>query len=53
MQHMPLTDDMEEAHGCNDFLADAVLRNPQSIFGADNSRFEKFVMILGSICNKK
>ena len=50
---MPLTDDMEEAQGCNEFLADSVLKAPQSIFGADNSRFEKFVMILGGICNKK
>jgi hypothetical protein len=53
MQSMPLTDDMEEAHGCNEFLAETVLKTPQAIFGADNSRFEKFVMILGGICNKK
>jgi hypothetical protein len=53
MLHMPLTDDMEEAHGCNEFLAEAVLRDPQTIFAPDNSRFEKFVIILGTICNKK
>jgi len=53
MAAMPLTDDMEEAHSTNEFLAFGLLKDPLTFIGAANERLEHLVTILGTICTKK
>jgi len=50
---LPLTHDLEEAQIQNEFLTELILKNPTLVLGANNERLEKFVTILGEICNKK
>ena len=44
---------MDEAKIQNKFLAEAILRSPNTILGANYERLEQFVVILGEICTKK
>ena len=48
---MPLEKGFVESQFCNEFLAEEVMKNPQLILGQANERLEKFVMILGAICD--
>jgi len=50
---LPLEKDYIEAKFCNEFLAESVMQNPQVILGPNNERLEKFVMILGEICDEE
>jgi len=50
---MPLTDDMEEAHSTNEFLATGLLKTPEAFLGAQGERLEHIVTILGVISTKK
>lgn len=51
VNYMPLQKDYTEAQFCNEFLAEEVMKNPALILGPANERLEKFVMILGEICD--
>ena len=51
MVAMPLTDDMEEAHFANEFLATGLLTHQNMFVNGDN--LEHLVQILGTIANKK
>ena len=51
VQLLPLEKDMTEAKAQNEFLAESVMRAPAVILGANNERLEKFVCILGVICD--
>jgi importin-5 len=48
---LPLEKDYIEAKFCNEFLAEETMKNSALILGPNNERLEKFIMILGEICD--
>ena len=48
---MPLERDLVESQFCNEFLAEMVMKDSAAILGPANERLEKFIMILGAICD--
>ena len=50
---LPLTHDLEEAKGQNEFLAELLIKRPAVVLGANNEGLEHFVVILAAISTKK
>jgi len=50
---LPLRGDLEESMQQNEYLADFLTTNPTIIIGAEGQRFEKIMLIIGEVLNKK
>ena len=53
LNYMPVINDLEESKNQNEILTEMLESQPTLLFGADGSRFEQVVMIIGDIFKEK